>query len=352
MESRATCTSSSAFATSSVAAMPSAPKETCNECRFDAAEWNATDTLRTLDNAANLVGFWAEGMADDALGNRPDAETWSVDEYTDHLRETFFGMRMLTGVTVETPGTELGAEPAPAEPGPARELDSGAVRAGFAAEAGELVAALRAVPSEQWDNPAALAPATFDGVPHSVGWAARHAVHDLWHHLHDIAAIRISLGDGPIPQQGTVAQISRSDGGVPKTAVHTARVHRRGIEGDVQKARQHHGRPWQALCLYSAEVIAALQAEGHPISAGSSGENLTLSGLDWSLLRAGAILTIGEMRCELSAPAVPCSKNNQWFADGDSNRIDHGRHPGWSRWYASVLDSGQITAGDGAQLIG
>jgi MOSC domain-containing protein YiiM len=122
------------------------------------------------------------------------------------------------------------------------------------------------------------------------------------------------------------------------------------VEGDVQAARVHHGRPWQALCLWSAEVIDAFAADGHPIAFGSAGENVTIAGLDWAMLRAGTIIELGSgpdaVRCQLSAPATPCTKNAQWFTDRDIWRIDHDRHPDQTRWYASVLRPGTVSAGD------
>jgi MOSC domain-containing protein YiiM len=171
-------------------------------------------------------------------------------------------------------------------------------------------------------------------------------VHALWHGLVSIADLRYWGGESVPTQRGDVAQLNRSGGGVPKTAVESVIVDRRGVLGDVQATRVHHGRPWQALCLWSTEVIDALVAEGHPISAGAAGENITLSGIDWPSLRAGAVLQIGSVRCQLSAPAEPCSKNRRWFSDRDVSRIDHGVHPGWSRWYASVVGTGSIATGD------
>lgn len=171
-------------------------------------------------------------------------------------------------------------------------------------------------------------------------------VHRLWHRLVSIADVRRANGDAIASQNGSVSQISRSGGGVPKRAVDSAVVDRHGIVGDVQKTRLHHGRPWQALCLWSAEVVDGLAAEGHPIEAGSAGENITIRGVEWSSMRGGAIIDIGSVRCQLSAPATPCSKNRRWFRDGDIGQMDHDLHPGRSRWYASVLRPGSIRSGE------
>jgi len=321
-------------------------RETCDECGFDSDEWNHTDTIRTLGAAPELVDLWNEGMADGARNTRPVATTWSVNEYVDHLRETFFGHRVLVTVALETPGTDLGPAISESEAGPPRQLESGPTAAEFAKEAEAFTQLLREVTGENWD-----AVVTLGGEDRSVHWSSRHVVHDLWHHLTDIARIRIALGDATPAQTGTLTQINVSGGGVPKLPIAQAIVGRRGLEGDVQQSRMHHGRPWQALSLWSGDVIAALQAEGHPIAPGNAGENLTLSGIDWSTLRAGTIIEIGDVRCQLSAGAVPCKKNNQWFADNDSQRILHDRHPGWSRWYASVLTAGPVATGDAVTVI-
>ncbi len=75
-------------------------------------------------------------------------------------------------------------------------------------------------------------------------------------------------------------------------------------------------------------MITELNAEGHELSAGVAGENITVCGIDWRKLHAGMIVEIGDMRCQLSAPADPCAKIRRWFSDNDSGHIDHFLHPG------------------------
>lgn len=154
------------------------------------------------------------------------------------------------------------------------------------------------------------------------------------------------LGAGSPRMEGTVASVNRSAGGVPKDPVAGAAVTAGGLEGDRQADRRHHGRVWQALCLWSADVIDALAAEGHPIAPGRAGENLTLAGLDWSRIRPGARIAVGGAELEVSLPATPCAKNARWFSGGDFLRMSHDRHPGWSRWYASVVTPGAVAVGD------
>lgn len=150
-----------------------------------------------------------------------------------------------------------------------------------------------------------------------------------------------------------VHQINISDGGVPKGPVAGAHVDERGVEGDRQEDRVHHGHPEQALCLYSLEVIQKLQAEGHRIAPGSAGENLTLTGLDWSTVVPGVRMRIGDqLEIEITAYTAPCSKNAQWFVDGKFSRMSQASHPGESRVYARVITGGHITTGDRVELVG
>jgi MOSC domain-containing protein YiiM len=147
--------------------------------------------------------------------------------------------------------------------------------------------------------------------------------------------------------QGQVSGLFRSGGGVPKLPVEEVEVGPRGLEGDVQRTKRHHGRPWQALCLWSAEVVARLAAEGHPIVAGAAGENISVSGIHWPDVRPGTRLLIGtDVVVEVAPYALPCSKNARWFLGGDFERMGHAREAGISRGYASVLHGGTLCVGD------
>jgi MOSC domain-containing protein YiiM len=145
---------------------------------------------------------------------------------------------------------------------------------------------------------------------------------------------------------GVVHSINVSDGGVPKTSRPWAHVHVEGVEGDRQEDRRFHGGPDRAVSLYSLELIEALQGEGHPISPGSIGENLTLAGLDWVNVRPDSRLLIGEVLLEITRAASPCQKIAGSFVDGEFVRVSQKVYPGWSRFYARVLREGIVNAGD------
>jgi hypothetical protein len=171
------------------------------------------------------------------------------------------------------------------------------------------------------------------------------SAHGVMHRLHELAATRREAG-GFEPMVGRIDSLQASGGGAPKASVSVAEIGPGGVLGDVQRHRRHHGRPWQAICLYSSDVIEALRAEGHPIVAGGAGENLTISGIDWARMRGGLTIAIGDVVLRTSSPAAPCTNIGDCFIERHWSRIDHVEHPGWARWYASVLRGGTVSPGD------
>ena len=150
--------------------------------------------------------------------------------------------------------------------------------------------------------------------------------------------------------QAHIFQINASDGGVPKRPLRRADVNELGITVDKQIHTKVHGGPDRALCLYSLERIQALQMEGHPIYPGSVGENVTITGLDWDLVRPGVRLRLGEVVIEITSYTVPCNLIEASFADADSSRIAHKKHPGWARVYGRVVQPGTLKISDAVIL--
>ena len=146
--------------------------------------------------------------------------------------------------------------------------------------------------------------------------------------------------------EGRVEAINTSRGGVPKTAVFEAVVTREGIVGDVQRDLRHHGGPERAVSIYSLELIADLQREGHPIAPGTAGENLTVSGVDWPLAVPGCEIQVGDVRLAVTGFASPCENIRRSFKDEHFTRISQKVHPGWSRVYCRVVVPGTIRPGD------
>jgi MOSC domain-containing protein YiiM len=140
-----------------------------------------------------------------------------------------------------------------------------------------------------------------------------------------------------------IFQLSVSGGGVPKLAVREAHCGVLGLAGDQHAHPKIHGGPDRAVCLYSLEVIRALQEQGHPIFPGSVGENVTITGLPWATLAAGARLRLGdEVVVELTRIAAPCKQIVESFRDRNSTRL---AEPAVGRWYARVLAEGLVRVG-------
>ena len=222
-----------------------------------------------------------------------------------------------------------------------------------AALAPDIVADAAAGLSSEQRSDSSVGGSSIDDLITSVDNFAGDPLETAHHGLHTVAeigAIRAAIGAGPRPGNGEVTGLHLSNGGVPKTAVELVDVTASGVAGDVQNNRIHHGRPLQALCLWSADVIAALNEEGHPITPGVAGENITVSGIDWASLGPGSKITVARIPVLLSAYAVPCSKVGPGFIDNNFRRILHTEHDGWSRLYGIPLGSGKLSIGDGVSV--
>ena len=152
--------------------------------------------------------------------------------------------------------------------------------------------------------------------------------------------------------EGYIFQLNCSDGGVPKRSVGSAELTATGLVGDRQAKPIIHGGPERALCLYALEQIERLKHEGHPIFPGSVGENVTVAGLDWKALGPGSRLALGdEVIVEISSYAGPCQTIAGSFVGGKFKRISQKIHPGESRLYARVLQTGRLEAGQKVKVL-
>ena len=136
------------------------------------------------------------------------------------------------------------------------------------------------------------------------------------------------------------------NGGVPKYPIKTTFLGKYKVKGDKQNDTKHHGGENRAVCIFSLDLIAELKDEGHPIFVGSTGENITIQGVNWELLKNGSRMRLGEVEIELTGTAPPCKTISKSFINGEFVRISEKKYPGWSRWYARVLKEGKVTLND------
>jgi MOSC domain-containing protein YiiM len=152
--------------------------------------------------------------------------------------------------------------------------------------------------------------------------------------------------------EGTIRQLSVSPGGVPKRAIPAAMVTLEGLEGDGHRNTRLHGGLERAVCLFPSEAIRRLAAEGHSITPGAIGENVTTEGLDWSLVVPDAYLLLGQrVVLRVTRYTTPCATIAGVFIDRESSRVSQKHHPGWSRVYARVVAGGELRAGDAVRLV-
>jgi len=151
---------------------------------------------------------------------------------------------------------------------------------------------------------------------------------------------------------GRIVQLNVSPGGVPKRAIAEARVTRLGLEGDGHRDHEHHGGPERAVCLFASEVIGALAAEGHAITPGAIGENVTTEGVDWSQVAPATYLRLGRhVLLQVTRFTSPCLTIAPVFVGREFSRVSQKRHPGWSRVYARVLIEGWLRPGDEVRIV-
>ena len=154
---------------------------------------------------------------------------------------------------------------------------------------------------------------------------------------------------------GQLIQINRSNGGIPKYATDgPAMLSPEGIEGDRHRNLKFHGGPNKAVLMLSLEHLDDLKAQGYVVSAGSLGENLTVSGLDATRWRTGQRYRIGDGPViELTTLRVPCLNldvyNPAIKAELYDARCKAGdpETPKWARggFYARVIRGGLLVPG-------
>jgi hypothetical protein len=164
--------------------------ERCDECGFNGNEWTDDAAIRAI---GALPGRWreaTEGLSDGDACRRPIADTWSVAEYADHVREVLFAMRFVLDSAASKPGIDLGSSPEPSfDPAP-RPLGLPRALAGIEREVFQLVDQLAELAPATWAHTAVIDGDAVDG-----HWICRHAVHDATHHLIDVHRIRSALSE-------------------------------------------------------------------------------------------------------------------------------------------------------------
>jgi MOSC domain-containing protein YiiM len=134
-------------------------------------------------------------------------------------------------------------------------------------------------------------------------------------------------------------------------------VRRLGLEGDEQAETSLHGGVSKAVYAYPAthypfwqtvraQARAALWDD--PLPPGAMGENLTVTGLDESMLWIGDRLVLPGCVLAVSEPRMPCFKFGA--AMGFAQAVKLMAQSGYCGAYLAVIEEGEVAAGDAVTL--
>lgn len=113
-----------------------------------------------------------------------------------------------------------------------------------------------------------------------------------------------------------------------------------GIDGDA-----HAGHWHRQISLLSSEKIEAFRQRGAHVAYGDFGENLVVSGIDFSSLPVGTLLQCGKVRLEMTQIGKECHQHCAIYqVVGDCIMPREGV-------FARVLHGGMICPGDTMQIV-
>jgi MOSC domain-containing protein YiiM len=154
----------------------------------------------------------------------------------------------------------------------------------------------------------------------------------------------------PVPVHGELRDIKPRRTGIDKRPVPgPVRVGPLGLVGDSILDTNNHGGLLQAVYAYAQEDQEWWTRElgdelPRPLTPGSFGENLTLSGVAVNDARAGERWAIGSVVLEVSDPRTPCSTFAGFMGlRGWVRRFALAERPGA---YLRVVTPGELSAGD------
>ncbi len=148
-----------------------------------------------------------------------------------------------------------------------------------------------------------------------------------------------------------VTGLHTSDGGVPKLPAEMLSITLNGCLGDRQNDLKHHGGRKKAVCILQQEVIDQLNLEGHPISAGTTGENILIQGIGIGDILPGTIVKFPDVELIITQDAPPCKTIRKSFYNDNFNALSHKKYPNRTRWYAEVTVEGHIKLNDPVEII-
>ena len=157
----------------------------CPECGFDSSELPREQIAQVTRSNART---WAEVLTGDTedLRRRPSADRWSVLEYSCHVRDVFRVMdeRLKLMVSLDNPLFQNWDQDRTAVEDHYEGQDPKQVAAELTAAADTLAGEFASVEGAAWQRPGTRS----NGSHFTVETLGRYMVHDVVHHLFDVAA--------------------------------------------------------------------------------------------------------------------------------------------------------------------
>lgn len=118
-----------------------------------------------------------------------------------------------------------------------------------------------------------------------------------------------------------------------------------GLKGDEQADKKHHGGVDKALFVYARKHYEDWSVElGKEVKPGANGENISVVGMDESLVCIGDVYMLGKAQIEITQPRRPCWKPARRLRDVEfAKKVEA---TGRTGWYFKVLVPGEIKPGD------
>jgi hypothetical protein len=154
----------------------------CAECGFDAGSVRREELPHRVQANA---GAWQSVLEQSGAASRPTSAVWSPLEYACHVRDVHlvFGERVRLMLAVDDPLFENWDQDAAAVRGSYADQEPASVAAELVAAAAAMSRSYASLEGHQWDRPGRRS----NGSAFTVDSLARYHLHDVEHHLHDVA---------------------------------------------------------------------------------------------------------------------------------------------------------------------
>jgi len=127
-------------------------------------------------------------------------------------------------------------------------------------------------------------------------------------------------------------------------------VGRLGLAGDEQVDKPDHGGYEQALYAYAREDLDWwVERLGRELPSGTFGENITTGGLEVTGALIGEVWRLGSAVVQVTSPRIPCAVFAGWM--DERQWVKRFADAGRTGAYLRVLEEGQVSAGDPAEVL-